>query len=417
MPAGTYQNVFGGGTINPAFDSYISYTLTGTLALVWPLETAPNSNLAAQIMDISAATASSFALQLPPANQVSKGQFLLINNKSSFNQAVFDNSGSTIIAAILPGAIYFLYVVDNTTAPGVWSTFQYGAQASAPNVSALAGPGLLAIGATLAQDIVVTGVSTNFAAGLANRAQLLNWTGGTGTITLPLANTVQGSFYIQLRNSGTSILTIATSGSDVINGVATVPFNPGDSAFAVTDGTSWFTIGLGPVVLANFNFISINVPSVIVGAIVTLAGTQLNQVAYRFTGVLTQNTIVDLPPIKQQYWLNNACTGAFTLTFQIPTVAGGPTPAGTTQVVSQGINGIFYTDGTNVINAVAGSALGNPVLVGQGGTGATTAGQALINLGGTSQGIGLFTSATQAAAQTAIAAPSTADATVLSLVL
>lgn len=411
-----FTNVFGGGTINPAFDSYTSYTLTANLQLVWPLETAPNSNLAAQIMDISAATAGSFGLILPPANQVSNGQFLIVNNKSSFNQAVFSNGGATIIAAIAPGAIYFLYVTDNTTAPGVWSTFQYGAQASAPNVSALAGPGLLAIGATLAQDIPVTSVSSNFIIGVTNRAQLMNWTGGTGSLTLPLANTAQASFYVQIRNSGTSVLTIATSGSDLINGVSSVSLNPGDSCFVVTDGTSWYTIGLGPVVLANFNFIVINVPSVVVGGIVTLSGTQLNQIAYKFTGVLTQNTIVDLPPTKQQYWLDNACTGAFTLTFQIPTSAGGPTPAGTTQVVSQGINGIFYTDGTNVINAVSGSGLGNPVLVSQGGTGATTAGQALINLGGTSQGIGLFTSATASAAQTAIAAPSTADAVVFSLV-
>lgn len=411
-----FTNVFGGGTINPAFDSYTSYTLTANLQLVWPLETAPNSNLAAQIMDISAATAGSFGLILPPANQVSNGQFLIVNNKSSFNQAVFSNGGATIIAAIAPGAIYFLYVTDNTTAPGVWSTFQYGAQASAPNVSALAGPGLLAIGATLAQDIPVTSVNSNFIIGVANRAQLMNWTGGTGSLTLPLANTAQASFYVQIRNSGTSVLTIATSGSDLINGVSSVSLNPGDSCFVVTDGTSWYTIGLGPVVLANFNFIVINVPSVVVGGIVTLSGTQLNQIAYKFTGVLTQNTIVDLPPTKQQYWLDNACTGAFTLTFQIPTSAGGPTPAGTTQVVSQGINGIFYTDGTNVINAVSGSGLGNPVLVSQGGTGATTAGQALINLGGTSQGIGLFTSATASAAQTAIAAPSTADAVVFSLV-
>jgi hypothetical protein len=412
----SFTNVFGGGTINPAFDSYTSYTLTANLALVWPLETAPNSNLAAQIMDVSVATAASFGLILPPANQVSVGQFLIVNNKSAFNQAIFDNSGATIIAAIAPGAIYFLYVVNNTTAAGVWSTFQYGAQASAPNVSALAGPGLLAIGATLAQDIVVVSIGTNFIAGLANRTQLLNWTGGTGTITLPLANTVGASFYIQVRNSGTSILTVPTSGSDLVNGVSSVAFNPGDSAFIVTDGVAWYTIGLGPAILANFGFIIINVPAVVVGGIVTLTGTQLNQVAYKFTGALTQNTIVDLPPIKQQYWIDNATTGAFTLLFQIPTVAGGPTPAGATVTVSQGINGIFYTDGTNVINAVSGSALGNPVLVGQGGTGATTAGQALINLGGTSQGIGLFTSASQAAAQTAIAAPSTADAVVFSLV-
>ena len=254
-----FTNIFGGGSISPAFDSYIQYTLTANIQLVWPQETAPNSNLAAQIMDIMPASTGSFGLILPPANSVSVGQFLIVNNRSSYNQAVYLNGGATLIAAIAPGAIYFLYVTDNTTTAGLWNTFQYGAQASAPNASALAGPGLMAVGATLAQDIVVTGVSTNYSAGLSNRTQLLNWTGGTGTITLPLANTVQASFYIQVRNSGASVLTLATSGSDLVNGVSSVSFNPGDSAFVVTDGTSWYTIGLGPTVLANFGFIIINV--------------------------------------------------------------------------------------------------------------------------------------------------------------
>lgn len=411
----TFTNVFGGGSINPAIDSYISFTLTSLLPLVWPLETAPNSNTAAQIIDISVLTAGSFGVIFPPANQVSNGQFLIVNNKSAFNQVVQDNIGTTI-ASIAPGAVYFLYVVNNSTPAGIWSSFQYGAQASAPNAAALAGPGLLAIGSTLAQDIAVLSVNGGFTVNASARTQLINWIGGTGTMTLALGGVVGANFYVQFRNSGTSILTIATSGSDVINGAASVILNPGDSCFVVTDGVAWYTIGLGPSAFANFNFVVINVPSVIVGAIVTLSGTQLNQVSYKFTGALTQNTIVDLPPTKQQYWLDNATTGAFSLTFQVPTTVGGPTPAGTTQTVSQGINGIFYTDGTNVINAVSGSALGNPVLIGQGGTGATTAPGALSNLGGTTLGIALFEATTAVAAQIAIASPSTADAAVLSLV-
>lgn len=412
-----YTNIFGGGAISPSIDSYISYTLVAPLALVWPQETAPNSNLAAQLMDISVGTGATYSLALPPANQVSNGQFVIVNNKSAFNQTIFDNSGSNILATMAPGSIYFFYVVVNTTANGTWSAFQYGAQASAPNAAALAGAGLVPIGATLAQAIVVNTITTNYTAGANDRDKLLNWNGSTGNITLPLAAVAGASYYIQVRNSGTSILTVLTSGSDLINGVSSQAFNPGDSAFVVTDGTSWYTLGLGPVLTAAFNFITINVPSVIVGAIVTLAGVQLNQVAYKFTGALTQNTIVDLPPIKQQYWLNNATTGAFTLTFQVPTVVGGGTPAGTTQAVAQGINGIFYTDGTNVINAVAGSALGNPVLVGQGGTGATTAPGALTNLGATSIGLAIFQAASNAAAQVAISVPSTADGVVFGLVL
>jgi hypothetical protein len=413
---GTFQNIFGGGTISPAQVSYVDYVLTAPIVLVWPLETQPNSTLAGQIIDIDIASTGSFSLTLPPANQVSVGQFVIVNNKSAFNQAVLNASGSTVIAALAPGAIYFLYLTNNTTSPGIWSAFQYGAQASAPSAAGLAGAGLLATGSTLSQDIPVVSLNSPFSVGVPNRAQLLNWTGGSGTITLPLAATAQPSFYIQVRNSGTSILTIATSGSDTINGAASISMNPGDSAFVVTDGTTWITLGLGPILTANFNFIVINVPSVVVGNIVTLSGTQLNQIAYRFTGALTANTIVDLPAVKQQYWVDNETTGAFILTFQVPTVTGGPTPAGATVAVPQGSRIIMYTDGANVLNASTGG-IAIPVAVNQGGTGSTTAGGALINLGGTTTGIAVFTAANAAAAQAAIAAPSTADAVVLAMVL
>lgn len=413
---GNFTNTFGGGIISPAFDSYISYPLTANLILVWPQETQPNSNLAAQLIDIAAASTGSFGVTLPPANQVSNGQFLIFNNKSSFSQNIFDNTGINLVVALAPGAIYFLYITNNTTPAGIWSSFQYGAQASAPNAGALAGFGLVALGSSLSQSMNVTALNANFTVGVSNRDQLFNWVGASGTITLPLAAVVGNGFYVQVRDSGTSVLTLATSGSDTINGGATVGFNPGDSAFVVTDGTSWFTLGLGPVLAANFNFIVINVPAVISGTIVTLTGVQLNQVAYRFTGALVANTIVDLPAIKQQYWVDNETTGAFTLTFQVPTVAGGGTPAGSTVSVGQGQRTILYTDGTNVLNAST-AAISLPVTIPQGGTNAITAGAALINLGGTSAGIAVFTAANNAAAQSAIAASSVADVIVFSLVL
>ena len=408
----TFTQVFGGGTVAPSQVSYNDFILTAAVQLQWPLETQPNTNLASQIIDIDAASTGSYSLTLPPASQVGVGSFLIINNKSTYNQSIFNNAGQVIITSLAPGAIYFLYLTNNSTAAGVWSSFQYGAQASAPNASALAGPGLLAVGATLAQDIQVTSLSTNYAVGVNNRAQMLNWTGGSGTLTLPLAATAQPSFYIQARNSGTSILTIQTSGTDIINGGSAggyISLNPGDSCFVVTDGTSWYTLGLGPILTANFNFIVINVPAVVVGGIVTLSGTQLNQVAYRFTGALTQNTIVDLPAVKQQYWVDNETSGAFSLTFQVPTSAGGATPAGATVAVPQGSRIIMYTDGTNVLNASTGG-IAIPVAVNQGGTGANTAGNALTNLGGTSVGTAVFTATSAAAAQQAIGAPSTADA-------
>jgi hypothetical protein len=61
----------------------------------------------------------------------------------------------------------------------------------------------------------------------------------------------------------------------------------------------------------------------------------------------------------------------------------------------------LYCDGSNVVTADTGG-VSVPIAISEGGTGATTAGNALINLGGTATGIGIFTAASQAAAQVAI---------------
>ncbi len=477
----TYTTVFGGNTISPALDSYISYTLgltsplasfTGTISgtaltvsavvgtiaigqtivgagipvnvtiisgtglnwvisqsltlgpipmqsgtvvaqqLVWPQETAPNSNLAAQIIEIGAASTVSSGIILPPANMVSVGQFLLINNLSSFNQAVFAFGGAVIVSAIAPGAVFFLYLQNNTTTAGVWFGFQYGSAISNPSAAALAGAGLIATGTTLSQDIQVNTFTVSpVNLTIANRAQLINWAGGAGTINLPSSAAVGASFYVQIRNSSTSSITVAPNGSDNINGNPTQNLQPSDSAFFVTDGAgNWFTIGLGTVQPTFFNYQAISVIGLSVPITLGVtAGTSLNKIAYKFTGAPTAAQTVVLPAFAQTYWINNATTGA--LTFQV----AYPVAAGTTQVVPQGIQEILYSDGANVINAVSGSGLSNPVSIAQGGTGAATAGTALINLGGTSTGVALFTAASAAAAQAALAAPSIADTVALAM--
>lgn len=396
----TYTNIFTGALVAPALVAYNAITLTAPLTLQWPLETAPNSNLATPLIDILLGSVAA-SLTLPPANQTGVGTFLIVNNLSAFTQTVFSNSGLSL-ATIAAGAVFFFYLQTNATAGGTWFAFQYGAAISAPSAAALAGPGLRAVGSTLGQDIVTTSLSTNYAAGNNDQTKLLNWTGGSGTITLPLAATVGPNWYVQLRNSGTSVLAIANSGSDTINGATPLNMNPGDSALAVTDGSAWYTIGLGPTISGSFNYVTISLTGVTGNYVLT--GTQLNQIGYRFTGVPTGNVTVIVPNTKQEYWVNNQTTGAFT--FGIGTAAQVSPP-----LLAQNSNAIFYSDGANVSIATPASAITTvPVLVTQGGTGATTAGAALINLGGTSTGIAVFTAANNAGAQAAISAPSVADA-------
>jgi hypothetical protein len=422
----TYTNIFGGGTISPALDSYIAYTLTAILQLVWPQETAPNSNLAGSIVEISAATTGAFGVILPQASQVSVGQFILINNLSSYNQTVYSYGGSVIVSAIAPGSVFFLYLQNNTTTAGQWFGFQYGSAISTPSVAAIAGAGLLATGTTLSQDIpVVTFNTTPVVIGVNNRAQLINWQNGAGTgnLSLPLTTVVGASFYIQVKNSSQSLFTITPQSTESINSQAAgtaITLQPNDSAFVVTDGAgNWYTIGLGTTQPVFFNYQAISLTGLSSPvSLGTTAGTSLNKIAYKFTGVLTANMVINLPAYAQTYWVNNATTGSFSMTFQTPTVfPGGSTPAGTTQIVAQGVQEILYSDGANVINAVSGSGFGGyPVAISQGGTGAITAANAVTNLGGTSVGSAVFTAVSAATAQAAIAAPSTADAVVLAMV-
>jgi hypothetical protein len=116
-------------------------------------------------------------------------------------------------------------------------------------------------------------------------------------------------------------------------------------------------------------------------------------VAYRFTGILTGARNIIIPATVQQYWIDNRTTGSFTFTVKV---------SGTTGVtLTTNERGIFYCDGSEILDADT-ATIGLPISIANGGTGATSAGAALINLGGTSTGIALFEAANQAAAWTAL---------------
>jgi hypothetical protein len=108
---------------------------------------------------------------------------------------------------------------------------------------------------------------------------------------------------------------------------------------------------------------------------------------------LTGNRNIIVPATVQQYWVTNNTTGSFTFTIK--------TAAGTGVAITSGASAICYCNGTNVIAAETGG-ISIPVAVSQGGTGATSAAAARINLGGTTTGIAVFTAASQGAAQVAL---------------
>jgi len=383
-----YTNIFGGSNISPAEISYAAVSLTANTTYDWALETAPSTDLIAGIMDVTA-TSGPWSLTLPSALEASTGQTILFNNVGS-NSFIIRNNSGTQIAAPTAGQVWQIYLTSNTTAGGTWLAFQYGAAVSTANAASLAGTGLVAIGSLLSLAMPVTFFGTSYTAGIDDRAKTFIWNGGAGTLTSEAAGTLGNNWFIQLRNEGTGALVVDPPGSQTINGSLTLSFQPGDSAIIFTDGSNFYTLGYGQSPVFAFDYTSISVAGT---GNYTLSGSELNRIAYNFTGVLTGNRTVIVPQTVQQYWVTNSTTGPYTLTVKTSIAAG--------IAINQGSRAILYSDGTNVVAADTGG-VSVPIGISDGGTGATTAGNALINLGGTSTGIAIFTAATQAAAQVAI---------------
>lgn len=385
----TYTDVFGGANIYPSEISYSALALSADVALSWPEETSSSSNLATKIIDVTP-SAGSLNIDLPDASKAGNGSTILFNNRGAHTFTVRKSTGVQVVT-VAAGELWQVYLADNTTAAGTWRALQYGAATSQANASSLAGTGIVAVGALLSQSVPVTAFSANYTAGVADRAKLFNWTAAAGTFTLPDPTAVGDNWFLYLRNSGTGAVAADAPGSIKIDGAGSLSFQPGESAIIVSDGTNFYTIGFGQSAAFAFDYTVINVPGT---GTYTLTGSELNRVAYRFTGLLTGNRTIEVPATVQQYWVDNETTGAYTLSVE-------PSGGGSGVNISQGARAILYCDGTDVLNATT-AGIGLPLAVASGGTGATSAGSALINLGGTTTGIGVFTASTQGAAWTAL---------------
>jgi hypothetical protein len=390
----TFTEVFGGTTIYPSGVSYRAVALSANQTLSWPVETATSGNVVAQIMDVTP-SAGSLSIIMPPANEVSVGETTLFFNPGAFTFTVKDNGGNTIVA-VPAGLSYQVYLIGNSTVNGTWRSTQYAAGTSSATAGSLVGAGIKAISTTLNQSMSVTTLNSNYAIGDADRSEAFVWTGGAGALTLPASGTVGNDWFCHIRNGGTGAITVTPTGSELINGSVNLTFNPGDSAIVICDGSSFFTIGFGQSVAFAFDYVSIDLSSPVTSPY-TLSGANLNRIAYSFGGTLTANMQVYIPATIQQYWISNDTSGAFSLTVKVAGQTG--------VVIPQGSRGIYYCNGTDIIDADTAS-FAFPLTVAQGGTGATTESGARINLGGTSVGIGVFTAVTAADGRNALTAAS-----------
>ena len=372
----SFTQVFGGGTLDPAQPSYKAYTATSSITTVWPIEASTSQNVVAAINDISFGTATSLTFTLPPANQVSVGYNMLFNNVGTSDFTVLANGGGTVLTAT-SGAAWSAYVTDNTTASGAYRVYQAGAGTSAATAGSLAGLGIKAIGSLLNQEYPAKTVAVSTLITAAYRAATVVYTGGSGTFTFDPLATLTTGWFVNLVNQGTGALVI-TPPSGTIDGAATKTMNPGDSCTVTTNGSAMYTVGFGQDAVYAFSYITINIAGL--SGNYTLSGSELNKTAIQFTGAIVGAVNIIVPFTAQQYWVDNSTTGGTGFTFLVKT----STQTGGADVTNDGISArreILYCNGTIVVNADT-TGLSTPLGIVDGGTGATTASQALSNLGG-----------------------------------
>lgn len=382
----TYTQVFGGQALPSSGPSYSAVTLTTNTQFYWP-ELAVGPAIMTDIMDVDCAT--TVQLILPDASVVSVGRTVMIRNTGAAQIAVtnFTGAGVTIVA---PGVMKYLYLSDNSTTAGVWQNITFGAGTSAVDAGTLVGAGLKSLGATLNTIYPTTsqsGTVTLTSSALAKT----NVFSGSGAVTcnLPAAATAGDGFFTLISNQGAGSVTIAPFSAELVDGESTKTLVPGESLFVVCNGMLWVTIGYGRSTQFQFTKLVYDISS---GTPFTLTSTQAANKILNFVGTLSAPATVNVPAVVAIYYVQNAYSGAFSLTIK--------TAAGTGIALSNSDLTILYCDGTNVVNAqtvvapasnlAGGSAGVIPYQTGAGTTSFTAAGAAGTVLQGQGSGAPTF---------------------------
>jgi len=338
----SYNSPFTGNVVQPTDVSYRRIILTSDLQLTWPINGTTTDDAAARIMEVSTTTTAN-ELWMPPANQASVGQDALIRNVGSVAVTVKDFTGANTIVTIAAGEAQYIYIVTNATTAGTWGIIAFGIGSSGADAATLAGYGLLAIGQTLNQSQPVTTFSSNYTALTTDRSSTYVWTGGSGTLTLSGASTLGDNWFMFLRNGGTGALTVTGTGGNTINGSASLIFQPSDSAIIVCSGSTFYTVGLGK----NTQFAFTQLSKAVTTGTYTLTATEASNVIQKYTGTLTGNVTIIVPPTVQVYYIQNATVGGVgNYTITITTNTGG-----STATIASNQQATLICDSVNLVNA------------------------------------------------------------------
>jgi hypothetical protein len=343
MAGENYTNTFGGENVNPANLSYVAYTISSNIALVWAFEAAPDDLVTADKVDINC-QGLNFKVAMPPADRVTVGQDIMFGGIGVYPFIVTDNGGNTI-CTVPSGVEWFIYLTDNSTPNGVWRSVQFGATSSAGNAAALAGAGLRANGTVLDQNLKTTALTGNYAATAADRATVLENTGGSVTYTFPDATAAGNGWFVYVINAGTGNLVIDPFGAQTIDGSPTKTLAPTETLIVFSDGSNYHTLGYGRAIANTVTGIAINAAGA--GTLV-LNSAQVAAQIQDFSGTLTGNRVIQYGTGVGYWFVFNNTTGAFTFTAQ----AGAADPG---VLVPQGAYSILRSNGTNMEVAFSGA--------------------------------------------------------------
>lgn len=337
----SYNSPFTGNVVQPTDVSYRSITLTANTQLEWPINGNATDDFVARIMDVSASTAG-LSLLMPPANQASVGNDSLIRNTGANTFTVTTYNGTATIITIAPGEAKYVYIRTNVNEQGTWGNIAFGTGTSSADAATLAGAGLLASGSTLNQSHPVGSVIADYTFLTTDRARAMVWSGGTTNATLPLASVTGSNWFTLFKNNGTGTVTIGTTSGQLIDGEVNKAFNPGESALIISTGTAYITVGYG--VSTEFEFGVLTKP--VTAGTFTLTASEASNTIQIYTGTLTGNVTIIVPPVVNLYVISNQTNaGAFTLTISTGAVGGN------TATVPASGQATLICDATNIFNA------------------------------------------------------------------
>lgn len=357
----TFTSPFTGNVIQPTDVSYYALSFSANTQLYWPAVVNPTQIPSARIMDCVASTAG-LSILLPDATQGAVGEDILFRNLGINSFVIKDAAGGESIT-VAAGKARYVYLTNNTTIGGVWSSIEFGAGTSYADAAALQGAGLTTVSGQLATTQNIVNVTVSPTITDASRASTFVWNGGAGSFTLPVVSTLSSGWYIGFRNNGTGALIITAPSPNKINDLNNITANPGDSGFIVFDVSTgnFVTVGLSAPANVTFTSATYDVDSIpgSTFSLVTFAPIIQSYIAQ--TGSRSSTLTVTLPATTQIYiFINDTGHTNYNVQFQIQGSSQPPLVVGTGNIVtvlSDSQNLFLLTSSTsNIFYAVNGIA-------------------------------------------------------------